>query len=96
MGLIAGEFGDPDGEYTGVCCMCGHPLTPTQIAADFQGKIFDYIKHDQGECRVCFCCECYIKLQEFTNGGPEAAVQRLNLSISLTRQAENGYPTSTE
>ena len=87
MGLMPGEFDkvkSPD-EYSGVCFCCGYPLSKHQIAADIEGKIIDYTDHDQSPCRVCLCHECYLKGQEYTNGGIEGAVRRSKLMINMTK-----------
>jgi hypothetical protein len=87
--VVVDDFLDEDRDlYIASCALCGFPLTKYQIAVDFSGTAFVYVEHQTIPCSFCLCDECWIKAQEFTNGGPDEAYRRIYALSVITRQRE--------
>jgi hypothetical protein len=80
-------------DFTGVCALCGFPLTKYQIAADFSGTMINYDEHCTIPCSFCFCTECLGRMMEYVNSGPDEAYRRVYVASVLTRQALEEYST---
>ena len=80
---------DPRDEYIGVCAFCGFPLTKYQITADLTGTLVNYDEHETVAFSFCLCTDCFLRMTEFVNGGPDAAYHRCYINAVLTHQAMN-------
>ena len=97
MATIIHEYlpNDKD-EYSGICCMCGFPLTKYHIAADFTGTCINYAEHQTMPFSFCVCADCLEKMVVYTNGGPDEAYRRVYVDVAMTYNATKEYNESTE
>jgi hypothetical protein len=72
------------------CWICGFPLETHQIAAEFDGRICDYVLRVHGTVSFIMCDECWKEFQRKASGGVELARVRAELVLRQDNEDMRG------